>query len=58
MHIIFQSFKNSTLYIVLGCKVGLFKPSVEFAVGVAGELARAESECVLRTEDESKWKTF
>ena len=40
-------------YIVyLGRKVGLFRPSVEFAVRVGGELARAEGECVLRTEDE------
>ena len=32
--------------------MGLFRPSVEFAVRVVGELARAEGECVLRTEDE------
>ena len=32
--------------------MGLFRPSVEFAVRVVGELARAEDECVLRTEDE------
>ena len=29
-----------------------FRPSVEFAVLVVGELARAEDENVLRTEDE------
>ena len=40
-------------YIVyLGRKVGLFRPNVEFAVRVEGELAQAEGECVLRTEDE------
>ena len=33
--------------------MGLFRPSVEFAVRVVGELARAEGECVLRTVDES-----
>ena len=40
------------MYIVyLGRKVCLFRTSVEFAVRVVGELARAEGECVLRTED-------
>ena len=36
----------------LGREVGHYRPSVEFAVRVVGELARAEGECVLRTEDE------
>ena len=36
----------------IGRKVGLFRSSVEFPVRVVGELARAEGECFLRTEDE------
>ena len=41
------------LYIVyLGRKVGLLRPSVEFAIRVVGKLARGEGECVLRAEDE------
>ena len=36
----------------LGQKVGLFRPSVECAVRVVGELARAEGECILQSEDE------
>ena len=36
----------------LGLKVGLLKPSVEFAAQIVDELARAEGECGLRTEDE------
>ena len=40
-------------YIVyLGCKVVLFRPSVEFSVLVVGELARAKGKRVFRTEDE------
>ena len=31
--------------------MSLLRPSVEFAVQVVGELAQAEGECVLRTED-------
>ena len=32
--------------------MGLSRPSVEFAVRLVGELARAEGECILQTEDE------
>ena len=41
----------------LGRKVSLFRSSVEFAVRGVGEQARAEGECVLRTEDEVKRPT-
>ena len=36
----------------LGRKICLFRPSVEFAVQVKGEQARAQGKCFLRVEDE------
>ena len=36
----------------LGRRVGFFRSSVEFAVRVEGELARAEGEYILRKEGE------
>ena len=47
-----QYMSNKKYGVYLGREVGHYRPSVKFAVRVVGELARAEGECVLRTEDE------
>ena len=48
------SYTQKYYIVYLARKVGLFRPSVEFAVRVVGELARAEGEYCKHTRSEGR----